>query len=420
MRALYKSAAAPGLTLTERPEPTPGRTDVKIRVRRTGICGTDLHIEEWDSWAAGAIDAPLIPASTLKLTTAAAFLAKVGGKGTFTTEVRGAAPDAAGTVAGPITLVGGGDPLLATSGYVATRRHPPTPATDLAKLARALQAAGVKHVAGGITVVDNRYDNERRVPSWKTGYTTTGDVGPLGALVVDDGFSSYAPLVAAPDPAIAAGESLRKALAAIGVTVDGATTRAAARGTNVLARVDSAPYRDVVSEMLRESDNNTAELLLRELAHAAGSQPATRAEGIDARVAALRALGVRGDAVQAIDGSGLDRGDRASCAALLATLTTKPGGYDLEDMLAIAGKTGTLNDRFTSSPLLGRMRAKTGTLENVTALVGLADAQAQDKVRFSFISNGVFTDAGGKSLQDRLVALLATYPESPDAATLAP
>ncbi|BDO41332.1 L-threonine 3-dehydrogenase [Cellulomonas sp. NTE-D12] len=61
MRALYKSAAAPGLTLTERPEPTPGRTDVKIRVRRTGICGTDLHIEEWDSWAAGAIDAPLIP-----------------------------------------------------------------------------------------------------------------------------------------------------------------------------------------------------------------------------------------------------------------------------------------------------------------------------------------------------------------------
>ncbi|WP_263731808.1 L-threonine 3-dehydrogenase [Cellulomonas sp. SG140] len=61
MRALYKSAAAPGLILTERPEPTPGRTDVKIRVRRTGICGTDLHIEEWDSWAAGAIDAPLVP-----------------------------------------------------------------------------------------------------------------------------------------------------------------------------------------------------------------------------------------------------------------------------------------------------------------------------------------------------------------------
>ena len=61
MRALYKSAAGPGLTLTERPEPTPGPNDVKIRVERTGICGTDLHIDSWDSWAAGAINAPLIP-----------------------------------------------------------------------------------------------------------------------------------------------------------------------------------------------------------------------------------------------------------------------------------------------------------------------------------------------------------------------
>jgi len=61
MRVLYKSVAGPGLTLTERPEPTAGHNDVKIRVARTGICGTDLHIESWDPWAAGAINAPLIP-----------------------------------------------------------------------------------------------------------------------------------------------------------------------------------------------------------------------------------------------------------------------------------------------------------------------------------------------------------------------
>ncbi len=61
MKALYKEAAGPGLILTERPEPTPGHTDVKIRVARTGICGTDLHIDSWDNWAAGAIDAPLVP-----------------------------------------------------------------------------------------------------------------------------------------------------------------------------------------------------------------------------------------------------------------------------------------------------------------------------------------------------------------------
>ncbi len=61
MRALVKPSAAPGLELTDRPEPSTGVADVKVRVLRTGICGTDLHIEAWDDWAAGAVDAPLIP-----------------------------------------------------------------------------------------------------------------------------------------------------------------------------------------------------------------------------------------------------------------------------------------------------------------------------------------------------------------------
>ena len=61
MKALFKGAAGPGLTLTDRPEPVTGPNDVKVRVARTGICGTDLHIEAWDSWAAGEINPPLVP-----------------------------------------------------------------------------------------------------------------------------------------------------------------------------------------------------------------------------------------------------------------------------------------------------------------------------------------------------------------------
>ncbi len=60
MKALYKPAAAPGLELVDRPEPDAGPGEVKIRVLRTGVCGTDLHIEAWDEWAAGAVAAPLI------------------------------------------------------------------------------------------------------------------------------------------------------------------------------------------------------------------------------------------------------------------------------------------------------------------------------------------------------------------------
>ena len=59
MKALVKVAAGPGLELTDVPDPTPGPTDVLVRVLRTGICGTDLHIDSWDDWAAQNIKAPL-------------------------------------------------------------------------------------------------------------------------------------------------------------------------------------------------------------------------------------------------------------------------------------------------------------------------------------------------------------------------
>ncbi|GHC60430.1 L-threonine 3-dehydrogenase [Roseibacillus persicicus] len=60
MKALVKATAAPGLTLTDVPEPTIGDRDVLIKVDRTGICGTDLHIYNWDAWAQKTIPVPLV------------------------------------------------------------------------------------------------------------------------------------------------------------------------------------------------------------------------------------------------------------------------------------------------------------------------------------------------------------------------
>jgi threonine 3-dehydrogenase len=59
MKALVKSRAAQGLWLEEVPEPQPGINDVKIRVLKTGICGTDKHIYDWDDWAQATIPVPL-------------------------------------------------------------------------------------------------------------------------------------------------------------------------------------------------------------------------------------------------------------------------------------------------------------------------------------------------------------------------
>src|SRR4029077_2798130 len=60
MRALVKAEAEEGLRLEHVPEPEVGINDVLIRVHKTGICGTDLHIYEWDDWAAKTIPMPMV------------------------------------------------------------------------------------------------------------------------------------------------------------------------------------------------------------------------------------------------------------------------------------------------------------------------------------------------------------------------
>jgi threonine 3-dehydrogenase len=60
MRAITKAEAQPGLTVSERPTPVCGPADVLIRVRHAGVCGTDLHIADWDEWAQGRIRPPVI------------------------------------------------------------------------------------------------------------------------------------------------------------------------------------------------------------------------------------------------------------------------------------------------------------------------------------------------------------------------
>src|SRR5439155_18036491 len=60
MKALVKRKAEPGLWLEDVPEPEIGINDVLIRVDRTGICGTDVHIYKWDEWARKTIPVPMV------------------------------------------------------------------------------------------------------------------------------------------------------------------------------------------------------------------------------------------------------------------------------------------------------------------------------------------------------------------------
>lgn len=60
MLALAKTRPGPGLELVDLPIPNPGPTDVLIKVLRTGICGTDVHIDRWDGWAAATVQTPRV------------------------------------------------------------------------------------------------------------------------------------------------------------------------------------------------------------------------------------------------------------------------------------------------------------------------------------------------------------------------
>ncbi len=60
MRAICKPTAGPGLTMIEAPVPKPDVNDVLIKIRKTSICGTDVHINKWDQWASRTIKPPLI------------------------------------------------------------------------------------------------------------------------------------------------------------------------------------------------------------------------------------------------------------------------------------------------------------------------------------------------------------------------
>ena len=364
----------------------------------------------------------LIPASNLKVLTALAVLARMGPEERLDTEVMtDRLPVPGGVVEGPLWLVGGGDPLLATSDYAASFVNQPQLYTPLEALADRVVAFGVREVRGGVLGDETRYDTQRYVPTWRPTYARDAEVGPASALVVNDGFVAFAPRhVAAPEPDTHAAAVLTGLLQARGVVVQGPPGQGDAPpvGQSV-ARIASAPIRELVGQMLRESDNLTAELLVKELGRRFANQ-GTTAAGLGVMRATLAQAGLPVADLAAVDGSGLDRSDRASCALLMAGLDASGPRGPVWDGLPVAGRDGTLARRFIGNPAAGRLRAKTGALDGVAGLTGYLDVTGADPLAFSLLVNDLPRDALGRALQERLGAILARYPEAPPPDALEP
>lgn len=363
-------------------------------------------------------DAPVAPASTEKLFTATVALDVLGGDATYRTSVVGSAP-VDGIVDGDLTVVGGGDPVLVTDAYRLVRSIGDDQAqTRFDALADQLAAAGIKGVTGRIVGDESRYDALRTVPTWPARYADQEQAGPLSALDVDDGYVLTGgtgpddPIDRSPSAAAAvdAATTLTRLLQARGIVVIGAPGAAVApAGAAELAAVTSPPLSEIVGQMLRTSDNQIAELLLKELGRAAGGGGSTAAGAAEVErrlpdlIAATPGLDV-------VDGSGLDRTNRVSCQDLVGVLDAT-GGLDgsLGPLLPTAGETGTLAGRFRGSPAQGRLHAKTGSLGDVTALAGFVELPEGGTATFAYVANGDGAVAQGRAAEEVLGTVLAQY-----------
>jgi D-alanyl-D-alanine carboxypeptidase/D-alanyl-D-alanine-endopeptidase (penicillin-binding protein 4) len=355
---------------------------------RTGVLAVDLRT--------GAVvfarneSLALVPASNQKLPVTYAALSRLGPGFRFHTEVTGTGTLVGHVWHGDLWLRGFGDPTLE--------------AEDLEALAAEVAAWGIRRVAGAVVADESWFDARRVAPGWRASFLI-GESPPLSALVVERG--RYRGRTSH-NPALAAASLFRQALEADGVRVAKKSSRGVLTTAGLpLARDVSAPLAEVVRFMGRESDNFTAEMLVKQLG-ALFAGAGTTAAGARVIRATLAEARVPLGGVRLADGSGLSRLDRLTAASVVALLEAGLAAPELRNAflqsLAVAGVDGTLEDRLEQRPARGRVIAKTGTTQLASALSGFV----RDRYVFAILQNGSpVSTYWARLAQDRFATALA-------------
>ena len=331
----------------------------------------------------------LRPASNEKLAVALAALDRLGPAFRIETQVLGKGTLVQGVWQGRLFLKGFGDPSL--SNY------------DLARLAAKVRDRGIRRVTGRIVGDESYYDSQRTVRGWKPWYYKE-ESPPLSALIVNrarlaKGISD--------NPAAAAARAFRRALIEAGIRVPSHSTTGVANDAVVLAERPSVELDELVHRMNIVSDNFYAEMLLKQLGARVRGE-GTSAAGARVVVRELDQRGVPLAGVKIVDGSGLSRYDRLTARALAALLISAWSDPIIKNAfvtsLPVAGVSGTLEDRMTTWPAYGRVRAKTGTTNVASALSGYA----RTEYVFAVVQNGFPVSVYySRRAQDRFATVLA-------------
>jgi D-alanyl-D-alanine carboxypeptidase/D-alanyl-D-alanine-endopeptidase (penicillin-binding protein 4) len=335
---------------------------------------------------------PAMPASTTKLLTTTAALSVLGPEARFTTRVVASGK-------GRIVLVGGGDPFLASKPLPAAYPQHADLQTLAAQTAAALQQQGRTQVRLGYD--DSLFSEPSFNPAWPGHYLPEHVVSRITALWVDEG----RPAIGSgrvDDPSLYAAQTFAAALSANGITVAGVPTHGVATGGRELASVQSAPLREIAARILEVSDNEGAEVLSHQVGKAVAGQ-GTFADGAAAVTSTVKGLGVTAD-FSIHDGSGLSRDNRIAPLALVQVLrlAVDPAHPELNAIataLPVAGFSGSLTNRF-GEPFpdsRGLVRAKTGTLTNVSSLAGIAVDQDGHEMVFALMADQIAKPAETKA-----------------------
>jgi D-alanyl-D-alanine carboxypeptidase/D-alanyl-D-alanine-endopeptidase (penicillin-binding protein 4) len=179
----------------------------------------------------------------------------------------------------------------------------------------------------------------------------------------------------------------------------------------VLARHTSAPLTEYLSVVNKRSHNLLADQVLKSLGRIVEGDGSYRGGAVAIARFLQDSVGVDASQVAILDGSGLSSLNRSSAAhfvALMDYMAREGDWATFWETLPEAGNPRELR-RMSQSPAAGNLRAKTGTIQNVSALSGMVRTANGERIAFSIIANSVPSTNGAKGIEDRIGNRLAAF-----------
>jgi len=222
-------------------------------------------------------------------------------------------------------------------------------------------------------------------------------------------------------PPLFLGYTLKQLMERRGIAIGAVKVgRAPAQGLRVLAAHDSAPLAVAVQDLNKRSNNFAAEQLLRTIGAEIGGHPGSWDKGLKAVERYLGGIGIKAGSYEMKNGSGLYDSNRFSAEQIVTILRSASRDFRISAeflaSLAVAGTDGTIAHRMGGTLAERYVRAKTGTLANVSCLSGFAGSPGHTPLVFSIIVNDVGNANDARRAQDRAAEFLVAYLEADGAA----